>query len=230
MRNAQTPGFGVERSVYILNQESPCLSPMFKHAYVRTPEDVVVALNEACKHSPKPSRLLDRHIMAFLAERDRKAIEMHMFDINSGQPVQVALGTLKCLSSLQKRARIANLPELTLWVAELMKPVYLMFHDRDLRKEVQKRVDKVKNEGQLYRVLDVITDPAILARDQALFSYAFNEYRALRNERDNLTMRLQKPQLFGKRTGMEVATMVSSLIALIIAAGLAMVFLQSGGL
>jgi len=43
-------------------------------------------------------------------------------------------------------------------------------------------------------------------------------------------MRLQKPQLFGKRTGMEVATMVSSLIALIIAAGLAMVFLQSGGL
>ncbi len=230
MKNSQTPGFGVERAVYILNQEAPCLSSMFKHGFVRTPEDVVFGLNEACKQSPKPSRLLDRHIIAFLAERDRKAIEMHMFDINSGRPAQMYLGTLRCLSALQKRSNISKLPELTLWMAELIKPIYATFHDRDLRNEVKKKVDKIKNDGHLWRILEIVTDPNTLARDQALFAHAFNEYKGLRVERDNLTTRLQNPQLFGKRTGMEVATMVSSILAFIVAAGLIMVFLQNGGM
>lgn len=228
MRNANTPGFGLERIVYMLNADSPCLSPMFRNAYVRTPEDVVLALNEACKQSPKPARLIDRHIIAFLAERDRKSIEMHIFDINSGKASQVYLGTLRCLAALQRRARMDALPELTHWMADLAKPVYPNIHDRDLREEMRKRVEKVKDEGRLWRLLDVLTDPELLARDLALFNYAMNEYRALQHERDNLEIRLMEPQYFGKRKGMEVAVMISSMVAFIVAAGLAFVFLQGG--
>lgn len=229
MRNANNPGFGLERVVYLLNPDAPCLSPMFRNAYVRTPEDVVLALNEACKQSPKPSRLMDRHIIAFLAERDRKAIEMHVYDINSGRPSQIYLGTLRCLAALQRRAQMDALPELTGWMAELAKPIYATIHDRDLREEMKKRVDKVKEEGKLWRLLNVLTDPELLARDMALFNYAMSEYRSLLIEKDNLEMRLLEPDTFGKRRGMEIATLVSSLIAFVIAAGLAIVFLQNTG-
>lgn len=229
MRNVNSPGFGLERIVYMLNPDAPCLSPMFRNAYVRTPEDVVTALNEACKQSPKPARLLDRHIIAFLAERDRKAIEMQIFDINSGKPSQAYLGTLRCLAALQRRARMDALPELTNWMADLAKPVYPTIHDRDLREEMKKRVEKVKEEGKLWRLLDILTDPEILSRDIALFSYAMNEYRSLQYEKDNLEMRLLDPQTFGRRRGMETAALVSSIIAFIVAAGLTFIFLNGGG-
>lgn len=230
MRNAHNPGFGLERVVYFLNQDAPCLSPMFKNAYVRTPEDVVIALNDACKISPKPARLVDRHIIAFLAERDRKAIEMHIFDINSGKPSQVYLGTLRCLAALQKRSRMDVLPELTLWMADLAKPVYATFHDRDLREEVQRRVEKVKDEGRLWRILEVLTDPQIMARDMALFSSAYREYQALTHERDMLEMRLQSPQNFGKRAGMEAASMTAAAVGFFVGVGLLLVYLQNGNM
>lgn len=229
MRNAHNPGFGLERVVYMLNPDAPCLSPMFANNYVRTPEDVVIALNEACKTSPKPSRLVDRHIIAFLAERDRKAIEMHMFDINSPKPAQSYLGTLRCLAALQRRAQMDALPELTLWMAELAKPVYATFHDRDLREEVQRRVEKVKNDGRLSRLLDTLTDPELLARDMALFANAFREYRSLAQEKASLEMRLQTPQHFGRRAGMEASMFLSAIIGFIIAAGMILIFLQKGG-
>lgn len=228
MRNAHNPGFGLERVVYMLNPDAPCLSPLFANNYVRTPEDVVIALNEACRKSPKPARLVDRHIIAFLAERDRKTIEMHMFDINSPKSAQSYLGTLRCLAALQRRAQMEALPELTLWMAELAKPVYATFHDRDLREEVQKRVEKVKGEGRLSRLLDTLTDPELIARDMALFAGAFREYRALAEEKISLEARLMTPQHFGRRAGMEAAMFLSAIIGLIIAAGMGFVFLQQG--
>ncbi len=229
MRNAHNPGFGLERVVYLLNPDAPCLSPMFKNAYVRTPEDVVIGLNEACKTSPKPARLVDRHIIAFMAERDRKSIEMHIYDINSAKPAQSYLGTLRCLAALQKRARMDALPELTLWMAELAKPVYATFHDRDLREEIRRRVEKVKDEGRLWRLLDTLTDPEMVAKDMALFSAAFREYRSLSHEKDSLELRLQTPTSFGRRTGMEVAALVSAGVAFLVASGLAIVFMNQAG-
>ncbi|MGB1077647.1 MAG: hypothetical protein ACPG05_05005, partial [Bdellovibrionales bacterium] len=55
-------GYGMERCVYILCEDAPCLSPMFSEYYVKTPEDYFTAFNDMCLNGKAPDRIVDRHV------------------------------------------------------------------------------------------------------------------------------------------------------------------------
>jgi hypothetical protein len=62
-------GFSVERAMYFLCPEAPCMSPLLKGYHVRSGGQVLRAYEDILAKNPKltPGRLVDRHVAAFLS-------------------------------------------------------------------------------------------------------------------------------------------------------------------
>jgi serine/threonine protein kinase len=221
------PGFGLERVLYYLNPDVHCLSPAVSRYYARSPEEFLNACEEmAADPARRPARLMDRHSIAFLCVKDRKVAEPYLYDLASNEPYRYALGTLQCLAAIQKYYRIPMLKNLTQWMSEFIEPVFARFHDRDVRRDLRKKVNEVRDKGDLNKLLAVLDNAELLRSDLTNFRYAMRHYRALVAEREDLTMRVNDSKFYGRREGRETAVIVAGLIATVLMAGIVILYLN----
>ncbi|MGB0720326.1 MAG: hypothetical protein ACPGRX_07625, partial [Bdellovibrionales bacterium] len=59
-------GYGLERCLYVLARDTPCLSPLLSDYYVTSPEEMVLAFEDLAKKGDASGAFLDRHSVAFL--------------------------------------------------------------------------------------------------------------------------------------------------------------------
>lgn len=223
----KTMGGGIEKCIYYLNPEAPCLSEKLQKFYVRSPEDMLYAYEKISKTPNRPTMFFDRHSIAFLSVKDRKNIDPYLHDLNAPEAYRRILAEMKVLASIQKRSQMEKFPGISEWFADNLEPVYERFHDRELRKTLKKKVDQLKDGGDLAKIVLLFDDPAVYSDDNMNFRRAMRQFHDLEQESISLQRHMQDKENFGQETGRQVAAMVAGGLATI--AILVIVLMSFGG-
>lgn len=220
-------GFGLERVLYYLNPDVHCLSPIVGRYYCRTPDEYMYALEDmASDKGGRPSRIMDRHTIAFLCAKDRKVAEPYLYDLASSEPYRYAMGTLQALAAIQRYSKITNIRGLSDWMADYVEPVFDRFHDRDVRRDLRKKVAEVRDKGDLPRLLAILDNADLLRNDLNNFRKAMRDYRTLVTERNDLATRSKDIRSFGRREGRETSVVVAGIISALLIVGIIILYLN----
>ena len=215
MVNQTAIGSGLERCIYFMNPECPCLSPIVDKYYVQTPEQMMDALEGLCSSS-SPQVLFDRHIVAFLSIKDRKNIDPYLPELRSSERYKRVLGQLKTLATLQQRSRLGKYPAITDWIANNLDDLYDRFHDKKRRDEIKGYVENYKKSGQLTKIAALFDNEVIFQNDVGAFHQAMEEYKRIDEEKKLIEEKLKNKSDYGVRSGRQVASVVAVLLSLII--------------
>lgn len=218
---------GLERCIYYLNAEAPCLSPIFDKYYIQTPEEVLLALEDICSKG-KPHILFDRHIMSFLSVKDRRNIDAYLTELSSTEPYKRRMGQIKTLATIQKRSQIAACPALVEWMSNNIESIYERFHDIRKIKAIQNQIEKIKKTGDLTKLALLFEDHTLFHLDIDNFYGAMDEYKKLEKERAAIIDRLENKKNYGHRSGQQVASVVSIVIAFVVMLMSAFTLLMKG--
>lgn len=223
----QGPGYGLERVLYYINADAHCMSPVVSRYYCRTPEEFLMALDAmAVDKAGRPAVIMDRHSIAFLCAKDRKVAEPYLYDLGSREHFRYALGTLQCLAAIQRYAKIPAVRHLSDWMADYIEPVFDRFHDRDVRRDLRKKVAEVRDKGDLPRLLSILDNADLLRNDLVNFRRAMRDYRQLVMEYNDLGTRAADMRVYGKREGREISVIVSGIIATLMLVGIILLYLN----
>jgi len=222
-------GGGMERCIYALNPEVHCLSEKLIRYHVRSPEDLMHALEKMASNPNKPAFLFDRHIIAFLSVKDRKNIDPYIPDMNAPEPYKRVLGEMKTLATIQKRSNMEKFPGIATWLVENLDPVYERFHDRELRKEMKKRAERAKESGDLIKIISLFDNQKTYQDDFLNFRKVIRQYYDLDVEYQTITKDLQNESTFGQEAGYNIGALVSALISAIIIFAVIMMAFSGGG-
>lgn len=225
-----TIGYGIERCLYFMCPDSPCMSDKLAGYYVRTPEDLLEALERISEHPKRPDLFLDRHSIAFLSVKDRKVTDQWLVDLNAPEFYKRVRANIRCIAAIQERSRMRMFPGVTRWAADMLPPVFEHYHDREFREKIKNHVAKLKESGDIVKLAALLDDETVTKQDNALYLEARKEYYTLRKEEHLLEANLQRPDKFGKATGHEIAAVVSSIIAAIIILVTAFIFFKDRGM
>jgi hypothetical protein len=212
-------GFGLERCLYYLNESTPCLSPILKKYYARSPEDIVRSFDKIAQEKRRPPLAIDRHIAAYIAAKDAKYFEPNLYDINSVESHRRLIGILNMFAAIQKGEKLDPLPHLSEWISETVTVIIDRFHDKEQRDYLKKNLKKLSSQGDLVEIAQLLNTEKALKRDYKHFRAAIQEYKSYDREHANLKEQLEKPELYGKHKGREIAIIVSGVLSAIIILG-----------
>ncbi|MAQ70782.1 MAG: hypothetical protein CL565_01170 [Alphaproteobacteria bacterium] len=213
-------GYGFERCFYILSGDAPCLSETYKDYYMRSPEDFFWALDDLCLKGKVPRYPIDRHVAAFMSVRDRQMIDAYLIDLNSSDEKIKSLALLKTLATLQFRSKLPPAKGLSSWVADTLgQSLVKSFHDRERRKEVLAKLQKLKTAGNMVKVAELFDNNSSLKKDHREYLGAIQEYQNLEKEFSFTEKIVAKPDGYGAGGGRQMAALLSALIGGLIIAG-----------
>jgi hypothetical protein len=208
-----TMGTGIERAVYELNPNLPCLSPLVRSQYVLTPRDLLPALEKAATQGNRPREPIDRHLAAWMVTRHR-GIDYLLQPLNSQEnPTKRTLALLTLLSEWQFKFGPEKLPGLTGWMLGLLEPLARRYYHRPTRDEVAEQLKQVATSGQMNKLVRLLDDPKLLERDQQSFTAARQIYRATTAQIALLERQAKQHKEVAMRYGRPVATYVAWVFA-----------------
>ncbi|MBN2752292.1 MAG: protein kinase family protein [Rhodospirillaceae bacterium] len=213
LRQSQ-PGFGIERCLYELNKNLPCLSPLLQANYVLDAEDLLPALDMAAKRMDGKSWPADRHIIAFVAARFNFDVEKQINALNSPQADTSALGLLSLLAVLQWRLGPETLFGLSGWVGGLVAPIINSYHNRDARRRLEREVPKLVRKGSLPELYNALDDVEERQKDLDGFAWAKAEYAGADQEILDLESDTTVREAQAERIGQQTAAVISVMIGL----------------
>ncbi|MBX2834823.1 MAG: hypothetical protein KTR28_07610 [Micavibrio sp.] len=221
-------GDGIERCLYLLNKETPCLSDAFSKSYVTTAEKMLKVYEGLSQKGKAPTLYVDRHVAAFLMEREPKVIEQSLYDLNSGEKHKIMLANLRVLSEIQVRFGVGRVPAVAKAFSSLGETICERFKDKELREKVSKEIQDAAKSGVLKKILDILDDDTVVNSDLNNFKLAFKEYETLRGEAVELDLALQDKESFGVETGRQWASIISCLLAAMVLVISVLAFVTSG--
>ena len=206
-------GYGMERVLYTMCKEVPCLSPMLRDFYALSPGGLLRALEVLSKRPERPSSVLDRHIIAFVSVREPKMIDPHLGMVVSTDKSTQLVGIVRTLAAIQRRFKTGPMPGLGNWMIAMIDLALERLNDRDLRQSMLKKANKLIDSGDLGAILEVIDDPLVVRNDESEFVAAQYEYAALSHEREEHEERLNNKSSLGRATGRQVSMLVSGVVS-----------------
>jgi hypothetical protein len=207
------PAYGIERVVYMLNKEVPCLSPAFSNHVVLGPGGLLLALEDVAKRGDRPENILDRHMMAFISVREPKMIDPHLGHVISRERGFQLVGIARTLSAIQRRFQTGPVPAVGNWLISMIAPAIDKFNDRDMRQELGRRMNRLMDTGNIAAILDLIDNPNLVQDDLTRFALARKEYAGLTRERMLLDNSLRKRGNYGRGAGRQAAMLVSAFLS-----------------
>ncbi len=221
--------FGIERVLYHMCPDAPCYSEKFSNYYVRTAEDLLRVYNILGKDKNKrPVKFIDRHVVSFLLVHEKKVIESNLVGLNSSDEHRVVLATLRILGEMQRKLRVKKLEGITDWLADYVEPLYERIHDRDERVRIKEKINKLKDSGDIRKMLDILDNDNRKVEDYNNFQNAMVEYKNLVYEREQLRRKLVNKNTYGIGIGREWAAVVSGIISIIVIMALLFIYLVKG--
>ena len=145
-------------------------------------EDLLPALDNAAKRVDAKSWPADRHIVAFVAARFRFDVDKQIAALNSPQADTSALGLLSLLAVLQWKLGPEALPGLSGWIGSLVAPIINSYHNRDVRKRLEKEVPKLVRKGSLPDLYNTLDDVEERQKDLDGFAWAKAEFAGAEQE------------------------------------------------
>ncbi len=206
-------GGGLERCIYTFNDEAPCLSEKISQYYVRSAEELMRTYEKISSFPNRPAMFMDRHIVAFLLTKDRKNIDSYLVDLNADEPYRRILAEMRVLATLQKRLALERFPGIAKWMLENVEPLYERFHDRELREDIRKKAERLRDGGDLVKILNLFDNPATYQEDNVGFRRAMRKYFELEEESSELQRGLKDESKFGREFGKQVAAIAAGILA-----------------
>lgn len=228
LRQAQT-GYGLERCLYFLCNELHCLSDRLKNYHVVSPESLMYAFEDMAGKPDRPEYFIDRHIAAFISVKDRRMIDPYLQDLAAPEDHKKIMANIKTLATIQKRSRMESFPGITAWIASILDPVYERFHDRETREKIARKIEKLKDTGDISKIAALLDNIETVQQDFSDFRKAMREYNDLREEAGALDRKMNKTETYGRDTGREVAAIFSGVLAGILMLAFAFLFFTKGG-
>lgn len=205
--------YGIERCLYFLNPEAPCISDKLVGYYVRNPEDLMVAFDKIAANPKRPELFFDRHTIAFLSVKDRKDIDPYLIELNAEEMYKRVMGNIKTLATIQQRAHMQKFPGICRWISEILEPVYERYHDRELRKSMKAKIASLVDKGDIAKIAVILDSAQTTQKDAELYHQARVDYYKLRVEDATLESKLADPVQFNLGIGREVAAITACILA-----------------
>jgi len=212
-------GYGIERILYTMSNEAPCMSPLLTRFFISNPGGIAYALEQLASEGSCPEELLDRHMVSFISVRESKMVDPHLGLVVSSDPRFRVIGAARTLASIQKRFNTGPLPALGDWILAKMDRVVERIYNRTLRKEILQKLEALKGRGILDPIVDLVDDPYTLRKDLKQFNTARIKYYNLSKEKKSLTNKLKNRNKIGVGTGRQVALLVSAGISVLLILG-----------
>jgi hypothetical protein len=209
-------GGGIERCIYALNPDAPCLSPKLAQYYVRSPEELMRAFEKISASPSRPQLFLDRHIIAYFAVKDRRNIDPFLSELNSELPYRRILAEMKVMATMQRRLQLERFPGIADWMLEMCDPLYSRFHDRELREDIRKKAERLKEGGDLVKIVALFDTQSTYQEDNVGFRRAMRKYTELEKESSDLERDLRDEAKFGRGFGQQVSAFVSGILSALI--------------
>ena len=206
-------GTGVERCVYMMCKNAPCLSPQFKDFFVCSDKSALLTFEYLSKKGEQTAIFLDRHCTAFFATHNARLMERVVYDLNSVDKNKKIVGNLRFLAIVQHRSKVTSVPAIANVFIGALSGVYKLYNNVNLRKKIEEGVKFEAQEGNLVGMSALIDNESARAKDQKAFEIAKREYRMLQNEYDQYNRRLANKKTYGVVNGRDAAALVSWTIA-----------------
>lgn len=207
-------GFGLERCVYFLDPDAPCLSPILDEYYVTQPEQYILALENLC-HTEPPKEIIDRHIAAFLSIKDKKIVDPYFQELRSDKKHLKKIAQIKMLATIQMRSDIKSLPHITQWISNNIEEVYAVFFDNHKVAYLKNKINDLKDSGDISKIAYLLDNQTLFDEDIERFEEAKKSLRLLEVERKVLDKKL-KDKDYGLSTGSQIATAISLILACLV--------------
>jgi len=213
------PGYGVERVLYELNQFLPCRSPVLASAYVYSLRDLLPAIDSVVAEKGSLSKLVDRHIAAFIASRLKGSLDSQLaaLEHTTGASVSSKIGMTGLLAKVQNEYQHQMTPNLTAWLVEELQPAISRYHSKSLRKRISDKMDEVAASGNLMELFHTLSNKNIVTKDERAQSRAKREYGEAAREVKRLES--EEFQVEAKRTGWRIAAGISLVIGMVTTIG-----------
>ena len=221
--------YGVERCIYFLAPDCPCLSERLREYYVQNPESLLRAFELISSKPNRPELFIDRHVASFLSVNDRKVIDPYLAELNAPEMYKRVLGNVKVLATIQQRGKMEAFPGICKWIASILGVYYERIHDRELRQKLIERIERLCDVGDISKMASLIDNIEMKQKDFQSYRQAMIDFNKLRNEAQALEDKLAKPEIFAKETGREYAAIISSVLAGIVIIAFVFIYLMQGG-
>ncbi len=172
-------GFGMERLLYDLNPEMPCLSPLCRGRHITTMPELLKHLDKIAPSLGVTQDPIDEHIAAFLASKLVITNEIKLYDLASVPMIanNKALVALKLFAVAQHRSGNIDLTGLTHWIAQRALPSMQHLRSNTMRgRTLQMLLDEAL-EGRTQLLSDLLLDGEIVNADNNGFQKATVNYK-----------------------------------------------------
>lgn len=210
--------FGLERVLYTLCPDAPCMSDFFKDSYVISCGGLLMALDAAAERYKDTTQPMDRHIAAFIMTQDNHDNAGFLQIYDSNDKIRRSLALLTLYQQLQKRFDNPKLENLCQWLARDAEAVIGRFHDQRLIKNLLKYLPKEIRTGDLSRVMALVDNPVQVKKDMTEFSIAQQQYARYNHELETIRMQLENNDNFGYESGRQAAVMIAMMLSGILVA------------
>lgn len=171
-------GFGIERIVYDLNPDMPCMSPLCRGRHITTLPGLLRHLDKIAPAMATSQDPIDAHIAAFLTSKLAITNEIKLYDLQAtpGIANNQALVALKLFAVAQHRSGNIELAGLTHWIAQRALPSMQYIRSQTIRgRTLQMLLDEAL-EGRTQTLSDLLLDGEIVNVDNDGFQKAVNNY------------------------------------------------------
>ena len=169
---AQSPaiGYGLDRIMYELDEDIPCLSKLLGHEYICTPTHILRVLERNYNNSQE--KPYDNHLIAYLRSKLGKKIDGILVDLNSKIPALESSAILRLYTTMQNKFGPQELPNVAQWLSMFSFPLIKSYHNVKYQKFLEKEVHKVNKSGKLHELQELLESEEARKKDNSEYNVA----------------------------------------------------------
>jgi serine/threonine protein kinase len=163
----QSAGFGMERVLYEVNAELPCMSRNYARYYALNVKTMLMVLESVAKEKAAHDKLYDKHLLAFIAARANINKEVKIKDFRDYPELQNnnELSSIVLLAMAQEKAKIESLPALCCWAGLRVAEMIEHFHSYEVRQHFSRDIQAILPRGRLSYLVRVLQNRDYIMRD-----------------------------------------------------------------
>ena len=154
--NRQDYGYGIERIMYDIDADIPCISPLFNEEFVISASQILKALDNTYNDKVVTSAPFDKNIIAYLRCKLGKKIDNILTEINSSKVTTQISGVLHLYAYIQKKLGPAQLPHLAQWLINYALPIIKSYHNIKYQKYLEHEIIRYAKDGTLIDIYELL--------------------------------------------------------------------------
>jgi len=204
------PWEGLERCLYDLNLNAPCLSPLTGGRWVAGVEDLINALDAFALTGSKSEPTMDTHLAAFIGARFEAAGDALLTLMKPKDADNDAtLGAIRLFAELQQSYGGKPLRGIALWCGTLARRVANEIHHRPTRQRLNAAIDQAVPQGSVASILKIVDVIGLKQRDERGFAAAKSEHMQLTRDIQAVERSAETRRAYARQRGRDNAALLS---------------------